>query len=153
MTRIDFRTNIADKLSYACRLARKVVGGGHTLVLLTEDAAQAASLDAALWNLSETDFLPHVMAGDALAAHTPIVIACMGSDDDGEGDSESGGTELPQGHMLINLTRHTPANVERFQRVFELISTDPDDVAAGRKRYLDYKQKSYLVDHIVAAAS
>lgn len=151
MTRIDFRSNIADKLSYACRLARKVVGGGHTLVLLTEDAAQAASLDAALWNLSETDFLPHVMAGDALAARTPIVIACMGSGSDG--DNEGGGTELPQGHMLINLTRCTPANVDRFQRVFELISTDADDVAAGRKRYLDYKQKSYLVDHIVAGAS
>ena len=144
MTRIDFHTNIADKLSYACRLTRKAYGAGGTLVLLTEDALHAASLDEALWTLSETDFLPHVMAGNALAAHTPIIIACI--------DSASP-AELPQGAMLINLTRRTPANIERFQRVFEIISTDADDAAAGRKRYLDYKQQSYAVTHFVAAAS
>ena len=148
MTRIDFHSNIADKLSFACRLTRKVAGAGHTLVLLTEDAAQAASLDAALWTLSETDFLPHVMAGNALAVHTPIIIACI--DSDGDGDGDRGKAELPRGDMLINLTRRTPANVGRFQRVFEIISTDEIDAAAGRKRYLDYKQKSYPLTHFVA---
>ena len=153
MTRIDFHSNIADKLSFACRLTRKVAGAGHTLVLLTEDAAQAASLDAALWTLSETDFLPHVMAGNALAVHTPIIIACIDSDGDGDGDGDRGKAELPRGDMLINLTRRMPDSVDRFQRVFELVSTDKDDAAAGRRRYLDYKQKSYPVEHFVAGAS
>ena len=74
MTRIDFHTNIPDKLAYACRLARKAYGAGGKLVLLAEDADQAAALDAALWNVSETDFLPHVQAGDPLAAQTPIIV-------------------------------------------------------------------------------
>ena len=153
MTRIDFHSNIVDKLSYACRLTRKVVGAGHTLVLLTEDAAQAASLDAALWTLSETDFLPHVMAGDTLAAHTPIIIVCIGSDGDSDSDSDHAKAELPPGDMLVNLTQRMPDSVDRFQRVFELVSTDKDDAAAGRRRYLDYKQKSYPVEHFVAGAS
>ena len=140
MTRIDFHTNIVDKLSYACRLTRKAYAAGGKLVLLTEDALQAASVNEALWTLSETDFLPHVMLGDALAAQTPIIVTCDNSEQ----------AELPHGDMLINLTRRTPANVGRFQRVFEIISTDEIDAAAGRKRYLDYKQKSYPLTHFVA---
>jgi DNA polymerase-3 subunit chi len=141
MTRIDFHTNITDKLSYACRLARKAYGARARLVLLAEDAAQAAALDQALWSLSETDFLPHVMAGDALAAQTPIIVTA--SED----------AELPHHEMLINLTRRTPAGFERFQRVFEIISTDEDDAAAGRKRYVAYKQQSYPLTHFVAGQS
>ena len=102
MTRIDFHTNIPDKLSYACRLARKAYAAGGKLVLLTEDAAQAAKLNDALWSLSETDFLPHVMAGDPLAAQTPIIV------------TDSDEVELPHGDMLVNLARRAPANVDRF---------------------------------------
>jgi DNA polymerase-3 subunit chi len=141
MTRIDFHTNIADKLSYACRLTRKAYSAGAKLVLLTEDADQAARLNEALWSLSETDFLPHVMAADPLAAHTPIIVTV--SDE----------IELPHGDMLVNLTQRAPANLDRFNRVFEIISTDADDAAAGRKRYLAYRQQSYPLTHFVAGQS
>ncbi len=141
MTRIDFHTNIPDKLSYACRLARKAYAARGKLVLLADSAEQAAALDEALWSLSDTDFLPHVMAGDALAPHTPIII-CHGEV-----------AELPHHDMLVNLTRATPANVDLFQRVFEIISTDEDDAAAGRKRYVAYKQQAYPLTHFVAGQS
>ncbi len=141
MTRIDFHTNIPDKLSYACRLARKAYSAGGKLVLLAEDAGQAARLNDALWTLSETDFLPHVMAGDPLAAQTPIIV------------TDSDEADLPHGDMLVNLTRRAPANLDRFQRVFEIISTDEDDAAAGRKRYAAYKQQSYPLTHFVAGQS
>lgn len=141
MTRIDFHTNIPDKLSYACRLARKAWASRARVVLLAEDAAQAQALDEALWTLSDTDFLPHVMAGDPLAAQTPIIIA------------HSDEAELPHHDMLVNLTRSTPAQLARFQRVFEIISTDESDAAAGRKRYVAYKQQSYPLTHFVAGQS
>jgi DNA polymerase-3 subunit chi len=141
MTRIDFHTNIPDKVSYACRLARKAYSAGGKLVLLAEDGAQAARLNDALWNLSETDFLPHVLAGDPLAGQTPIIVAA--------GDD----AELPHTDMLVNLSRRTPAGVERFNRVFEIISTDEEDAAAGRKRYVAYKQQSYPLTHFVAGQS
>ena len=144
MTRIDFHTNIPDKLSYACRLTRKAINAGGRLVLLTDDAAQAALLNDALWTLSETDFLPHVMAGDALAHQTPIIITHL---------ADSAQANLPHADMLVNLTRTTPALVDRFQRVFEIISTDEDDAAAGRKRYVAYKLQSYPLTHFVAGQS
>ena len=138
MTRIDFHTNIPDKLSYACRLARKAYGARGKLVLLTENADDAARLNEALWTLSETDFLPHVMAGDALAAETPIIV------------THDEAAALPHFDMLVNLTRRVPSGLDRFQRVFEIISTDEEDAAAGRKRYVAYKQQSYPLTHFVA---
>ena len=138
MTRIDFHTNIPDKLTYACRLARKALAARGKLVLLAEDAAQAAQLNEALWTLSATDFLPHVMAGDALTPHTPIIV------------THDEAAEFPHADMLVNLTRRVPSTVDKFQRVFEIISTDEEDAAAGRKRYVAYKQQSYPLTHFVA---
>jgi DNA polymerase-3 subunit chi len=141
MTRIDFHTNIPDKLAYACRLARKAYASKAKIVLLAEDAAQAAALNEALWTLSNIDFLPHVMADDPLAPQTPIIIT----------DSEE--AALPHHDMLVNLTRRTPTTFDQFTRVFEIISTDEQDAAAGRQRYVAYKKQSYPLTHFVAGQS
>ena len=140
-TRIDFHTNIPDKLSYVCRLARKAYAARAKLVLLADSPAQADALNEALWTLSNIDFLPHVMADDPLAPETPIIIT----------DSEE--AALPHHDMLVNLTRRTPATFAQFARVFEIISTDEDDAAAGRQRYVAYKKQSYPLTHFVAGQS
>jgi DNA polymerase-3 subunit chi len=141
MTRIDFHTNIPDKVSYACRLARKAYAAQGKVVLLADSAEQAAQLNEALWTIGDTDFIPHVLASDPLAGETPVVVA----------DSDE--AELPHHDMLVNLTRRTPANFARFARVFEIISTDEEDAAAGRKRYVAYKQQAYPLTHFVAGQS
>lgn len=141
MTRIDFHTNIPDKLSYACRLARKAYASRAKLVLLAETPAQAAELNEALWTLSGTDFIPHVMADDPLAAETPVIVTA---------DEQA---ELPHRDMLVNLTRRTPLGFDSFARVFEIISTDEEDAAAGRARYVAYKRQSYPLTHFVAGQS
>lgn len=141
MTRIDFHTNIPDKLAYACRLARKAYGARAKIVVLADSPEQADALNAAMWTVSDTDFIPHVMAGDQLAAQTPIVIT----------DNED--SELPHHDMLVNLTRRRPRNFTQFARVFEIISIDEDDAAEGRKRYIAYKKESYALTHFVAGQS
>jgi DNA polymerase-3 subunit chi len=141
MTRIDFHTNIPDKLAYACRLARKAYGAKARVVVLAEDAAQAEALDAALWTVADTDFIPHVLAGDPLAPQTPVIITA------------DEGAALPHYEMLVNLTRRRPATVDRFARVFEIISLDEFDAAEGRKRYAAYKKQSYPLTHFVAGQS
>jgi len=141
MTRIDFHTNIPDKVSYACRLARKAYGAKAKLVLLAEDAAQAAQLNDALWTVSDTDFLPHVAAGDPLTAVTPIIVTASDTD------------PMPHYDMLINLTRRTPASFAQYARVFEIISLDEADAAEGRKRYVAYKKLNHPLTHFVAGKS
>jgi DNA polymerase-3 subunit chi len=91
-----------------------------------------------MWTFSDTDFLPHVMAGDPLAGHTPVIV------------THNEEAELPHTQMLVNLTDRAPLALDRFERVFEIISTDEADAAAGRRRYASYKQQSYPLEHFVA---
>lgn len=141
MTRIDFHTNVPDKIAYACRLVRKARLARNKVVLMTDDASQLAELDAAMWTFSATDFLPHVAASDVLAAQTPVLL------------TDNDAAELPHRELLINLSRRTPATLDQFARVIEIISSDEEDAAAGRKRYSAYKQQAYPLTHFVTGKS
>ncbi len=138
MTRIDFHSNVPDKLAYACRLARKARAANCKIVLLTGDKNELATLDEALWTFSALDFLPHVAANDPLAASTPIIL------------TDSDAADLPHHQILINLSASTPAHFARFERMFEIISSDDADKAAGRERYRFYQQRGYPLTHFVA---
>ena len=138
MTRIDFHSNVPDKFAYACRLVRKARAANFTVVLRAAHRADLAKVDEALWTFSELDFLPHVPAGDPLAASTPVILT-----DNDEAD-------LPHHQILINLSTGTPAHFARFERMFEIISAEDADKTAGRERYRFYQQRGYPLTHFVA---
>lgn len=140
MTRIDFHTNIPDKIGYTCRLVRKARGADQKVVIFA-DPTQLAALDQALWTFSEQDFLPHVMAGDELAALTPVIL------------TNDADTPLPHHQVLVNLAPQAPAHFARFERMVEIVSTSDDDVQAGRERYRQYQQRGYPLTHFVADPS
>ena len=49
MSRVDFHSNVPDKLAYACRLARKAYMAGNKVVVLAQDSAQLDALNTAMW--------------------------------------------------------------------------------------------------------
>lgn len=146
MTRIDFHSNVPDKVAYACRLVRKArlaaaqARAASHIVLRVDGRAELGALDAALWTFSEHDFVPHVLATHPLAAQTPVLLT----------DSDSVPLPEEQRQILINLSQETPANFSRFERVFEIVSSAEADRAAGRGRYAWYKQQGYPLTHFVA---
>ncbi len=140
MTRIDFHTNIPDKIGYTCRLVRKARGADQKVVIFGAPA-QLAAPDQALWTFSEQDFLPHVMAGDELAAQTPVIL------------TDNADAPLPHHQVLVNLAADTPAHFARFERMFEIVSTTDADVQSGRERYRQYQQRGYPLTHFVADKS
>ena len=142
MTRIDFHSNVADRLTYTCRLVRKARAAQCRIVLLSRDEKQQAALDEALWTFSATDFLPHVAAPHPHAAATPVILTVTADDR----------AELPHHHVLINLSGQTPAHFARFERMFEIISAQEEDKIAGRDRYRYYKDRGYPLTHFVAQA-
>jgi DNA polymerase-3 subunit chi len=135
MTRIDFYSNVPDKIAYTCRLVRKARAANCRIVLLARDHADLAALDHALWTFSEPDFLPHAIAGEENAALTPVVL----TDDDS--------VDLPHHQILINLSAAAPAHFARFERMLEIVSADEEDKAAGRERYRFYQQRGYPLTH------
>jgi len=139
MTRIDFHFNTPDKLAYACRLVRKILRSGERSVVFA-DSDTIGRLDQALWTFSELDFIPHVRAGDPLAAQTPVVLC-------------SDAVEPPHWDVLVNLAGVTPPFFSRFARLIELVGAQPDDRTQARERWRFYKDRGYpLESHDLALA-
>ena len=126
MTDLAFHFGAPDKLAYACRLVRKAVGSGAKVVLVA-NADAIAQLDADLWALSATDFLPHCAATavEAVQSRSPVVLVTHAA----QAPAHAG--------VLVNLTDTVPEGFERFDRLIEVVSTDADDrnIARGRWRY------------------
>lgn len=138
MTRIDFHSNVPDKLNYTCRLIRKARAAQCKIVVFDSNKAQLEALNNALWTFSEADFLPHVMAGDRLAEQTPVILTY---DDT---------VPLPHHDILINLTDISPAHFDQFERMIEIIAIDENAKLAGRERYRFYQQQGHTLSHTTA---
>ena len=140
MARIDFHSNVADKLEYACRLARKIwsvtpVGQPVRNIVMVGEKADLKKLDELLWTFSGVDFLPHCLIDDELAAETPIVLT-----DDFVSPALS---SLPHADVMIHLGMRMPqdvaALVARFPRIVEVVAVDEAERLAGRERYKAYR--------------
>ena len=138
MARIDFHSNVNDKLSYACRLARKiwstVISGDPVQhIVMVGERPDLNKLNELLWSFNKTDFLPHCFIDDELAAETPIVLSENFSFD-----------AIPHANVLIHLGKRFPEDipvlVARFPRIIELVSTNEEERLAGRESYKLYRE-------------
>jgi DNA polymerase-3 subunit chi len=138
MTEISFYTGVPDRLAYLCRLLRKAQqSGSRTGVLGPLSVLQR--LDAALWSFDAAEFVPHLLLTDEapdpdLLEATPILLAPSCS-------------ALPHREVLLNLGAEIPPDYAEFKRVLEVVSTEPEQVQAGRRRYKQYEALGHEVKH------
>ena len=140
MARIDFHSNVSDKLEYACRLTRKIwsatpVGQAVRNIVMVGEKADLKRLDELLWTFSATDFLPHCFINDEAASETPIVL----TDDFASPALEN----IPHADVMIHLGMCMPqdvaALVARFPRIVEVVTVNEAERLAGRDRYKAYR--------------
>jgi DNA polymerase-3 subunit chi len=140
MARIDFHSNVSDKLEYACRLTRKIwsttpIGEPVRNIVMVGEKADLQKLDELLWIFSSTEFLPHCFIEDEAAIETPIVLSmdC----------SPSTLSAIPHADILIHLGMRmpddVPALVARFPRIVEVVTVNEAERLAGRDRYKAYR--------------
>ncbi len=132
MTSIDFYFNAADRLQVACRLAGKAVAQKKKLLVFAPDAGLAQKLDRMMWTWPATGFVPHCLAGDPLAADTPVLIAT-------EPDTAAACD------ILLNLAAEYPPKFERYERVLEIVSQENEERSAGRARFKFYRDRGFAI--------
>ena len=140
MARIDFHSNVSDKLEYACRLTRKIwsatpEGEPVRNIVMVGEKADLQKLNELLWSFSATDFLPHCFIDDEAAAETPIVL----TDD----FATSALNNVPHADVMIHLGMRmptdVPALVTRFPRIVEVVTINEAERLAGRERFKAYR--------------
>lgn len=142
MTEVSFYTGVSDRQLFACRLLRKAVGSGGRIGVWGP-ARLLERLDQTLWTFAEREFLPHarVHAGlsELVRQRSPLLLSDQLQD-------------LAQCQVLLNLESQPPSAPERFERLLELVGTEPEQVAAARQRFRDYKQLGLPVQHFDVSA-
>ena len=134
MTELAFHFGAPDKLEYACRLLRKAVGSGAQVVLVA-DANTLSQIDADLWALSPTEFVPHVVVTAAGARHSHSQLVLV-----------TDPAEVPQHTgVLVNLSDLVQPGFERFARVIEVVSTEAGDRECARQRWRQYTELGYTI--------
>lgn len=142
MTQVDFYFNAADVFSVTQRLIAKALKAkANATVVVAADTATLTAFDAYLWAFDAASFVPHVMATDALADQTPVLLSTVANDASGD---------VPHSHygLLIQMGLTVPQRFARFERVIELVSSDEASVLKGRERYTWYKQRGYPMSHL-----
>ena len=134
MTRIDFYSNAESKLQVACQIVAKAVREQLQVVVYAPDENAARTFDKMLWTYQAIGFVPHCLAGDALSAETPVVIAFDAS-------------EPAHHHVLVNLQADSPPTFSRFERLIEIVGTDDDDRQRARSRFRFYRDRGYEIHH------
>jgi DNA polymerase-3 subunit chi len=130
MTQVDFYTHVDDRLGVAARLVVKAWQQHGSVRVLTSDAATTDALDRLLWMQPATGFVPHCRLASPLATETPVIV-----DDALEHQGPAA--------VLINLAQRPPPFFTRFERLVEIVSSDPADAESGRERYRFYRERGY----------
>ena len=131
MPRADFYIVAESSIPYryVCQIAETARKEGCDIYIHAATREAAATIDDLLWTFRDISFLPHapVDSGDA-AEHSPIVIGWEGE-------------ELQQRQVLINLSGAVPVQAENYERIIEIVPSDPDERNRARLRYKDYRAR------------
>ncbi len=126
---------------FACALIQKVWKKENNIFISTRSEAEAAALDDLLWTFKDISFLPHCLVADNNAENSPIVIGHDGRIDN----------HMPEHTaVLLNLTDQTPQNMDKVEKVMEIVAGSEDERQQARKRYNKYRNQGHKLNtHMV----
>lgn len=111
---------------FACRLLEDLHQHNEKIYIHTSTRDEAERLDTLLWTFKEDSFLPHNLYDPADEFPPAIQIGCKDAPKDHQ-------------HILLNLDRSVPSFYTQFQRVIEIVFSDPNVQQLARDRFKYYR--------------
>ena len=119
------------KFQFLGKLLSKIVAGNHQVHLSCDDKFSANKIGDALWQFSNTSFL-----ANSTPAQPLIAAITIGWDK----------THNPK-HLdvLVNYSQAIPPGAADFERVVELVTSEPESLPRSRERYKTYKEQGFSI--------
>jgi DNA polymerase-3 subunit chi len=140
MQAVEFHTGLEDPVGFAVRMLRKAYGQG-VRVLVTAPTPTLEQISRQLWLVFEREFVAHVLVARCSVGQlerTPIWLGPQVTLAPGEPT------------VVINVGADPPADPSRLERLIEVVSSEADAAAAGRKRWRQYKLEGFQISHSMA---
>ncbi|MGV3582731.1 MAG: DNA polymerase III subunit chi [Methylophilus sp.] len=134
MTRVSFYTNVDHKSALVSHLVLKALNQKRQVTIFTQEV-DASRISDQLWMHDQSSYMANVLATDALASVTPVVIDWQMS-------------TIFQDDVLINLQESQPTFFSRFRHLIEIVGLDEHDKATARMRYSFYRDRGYEIKHV-----
>ena len=131
MPRADFYIVAEPAVPYrfVCQLTEKVRKEGYDIYIHAASREEAATIDDLLWTFRDISFVPHSAVDSADAAEDcPVIIGWEGE------------TPLAR-RVLINLSGAVPGNPDVYERIIEVVPSEPEGRRQARLRYKDYRAR------------
>jgi DNA polymerase III subunit chi len=134
MTRVSFYTNVDHKPALVSHLVQKALNQKRQVTIFTREE-DALSVSEQLWMHDQTSYMRNVLANDALALVTPVVIDWQMH-------------TIFQDDVLINMQEDQLTFFGRFRHLIEVVGLEEQDKSAARKRYSFYRDRGYEIKHV-----
>ena len=129
-----------ERYEFACKLIEKAYRSGCFCYVLTDNAEQSQKIDNLLWTFRAGSFIPHQLYTGELPAIEKVILI--------------GSLEVPElwKKTIINLSSHCPKELEKIERILEILDNSETTKELGRNRYRQYQQsdidiKTHKIGH------
>ena len=121
--------------AFACRLTEKAYLKDLKIVIVNDTLAEAQALDELLWTFNERSFVPHKVCLDEQSQDpaTPVHLVLESA-------------AIPAADLLVNLAPRLPTQLQRYQRIAEIIDADEERRRQGRERFKAYRDLKFTLE-------
>jgi DNA polymerase III subunit chi len=120
--------SLQERNLFTCKLAEKIYRQKIYSFILTDSEAHSEIMDDLLWTFRASSFVPHqIYSGSSATELKQILISADPA-------------VLPEGATLINLSQYYPEQLDKVERILEVLNQDAAVLQAGRNRYRQYQQ-------------
>ncbi|MEI6068913.1 MAG: DNA polymerase III subunit chi [Methylococcaceae bacterium] len=122
-----------ERYEFACKLIEKAYRSGCFCYVLTDNAEQSQKIDDLLWTFRAGSFIPHQIYTGELPALEKIILI--------------GSLDVPElwQKTVINLSSYCPKQVDKIERILEILDNSEATKELGRDRYRHYQQSGITI--------
>ena len=122
-----------ERYEFACKLIEKAYRSGCFCYVLTDNAEQSQKIDDLLWTFRAGSFIPHQIYTGELPALEKVILI--------------GSLDVPElwQKTVINLSSYCPKQVDKIERILEILDNSEATKELGRNRYRHYQQSGIAI--------
>ncbi len=122
---------LSERYLFACKLIEKAYRNGQFCYVYTDSLQQSQQLDDQLWTFRENSFIPHQIYQDSTPDYEKTILI--------------GTKAAPEQwqKLIFNLSSKYPDNLEKTERVLEILDKNEELKHAGRHRFRQYTQNGF----------